>query len=115
MKDSRDERYEEASSTDVIARATRIVEDATEVDWSREPLTEYEAEVRRTWLAQQMERGTFGRIEIAELTFGLDELGSDLRRALDGLFMLAEVRKARQQCQSLRSARDAVNRARPRS
>jgi len=115
MKDSRDERYEEASDTDVIARATRIVQDATEVDWSREPLTEYEAEVRRTWLAQQMERGPFGRIEIAELTFGLDEFGSDLQRALDGLFMLAEVRAARHQRRSLRSARDAVNRARPRS
>ncbi len=115
MKDSRDERYEEASDTDVIARATRIVQDATEVDWSREPLTEYEAEVRRIWLAQQMERGPFGRIEIAELAFGLDEFGSDLQRALDGLVMLAEVRAARQQRRSLRSARDAVNRARPRS
>jgi hypothetical protein len=91
------------------------VEDATEVDRSHEPLTEYEAEVRCTWIAQQMGRGPFGRIEIAELTFGLDQFGSDLQRALDGLFMLAEVRAARQQRRSLRSARDTVNRARPRS
>jgi hypothetical protein len=91
------------------------VQDATEVDWSREPLTEYEAEVRRTWLAQQMERGPFGRIEIAELTFGLDDFGSDLQAALVGLFMLGEVRAARRQRQSLRAARDAVNRGRQRS
>lgn len=115
MEESRNEPYEQAFDTDVIARATRIVQDATEVDWSREPLTEYEAEVRRTWLAQQMERGVFGRIEIVELTFGLDEFGSDLQRALDGLCMLAEVRRARQQRRSLRSARAAVNRPRRRS
>ncbi len=94
----------------MIARAARIVHNATEVDWSRNPLTEYEAEVRRTWLAQQMERGPFGRMEIAGLTFGMDEFGSDLQEALDGLFMLAEVRAARQQRRSLRFARDAVNR-----
>ena len=114
MKEGREERCDEGPETDVIARATRIVQDATEVDWAREPLTEYEAEVRRTWLAQQMERGPFGRIEIAELTFGLDEFGSDLQRALDGLCMLAEVRAARQQRRSLRYARDAVNCRRPR-
>jgi hypothetical protein len=90
------------------------VQDATEVDWSRDPLTEYEAEIRRTWLAQQMQRGAFGRIEIAELAFGRDEFGTDLREALDGLFMLAEVRSVRQQRRSLRFARDAVNRGRPR-
>ncbi len=104
---------ESGSGRSVLARAARIVQDATDVDWSREPLTEYEAEVRRTWLAQQMERGPFGRIEIAELTFGLDDFGSDLQRALDGLFMLAELRAARQQRRSLRSARDQVNARRP--
>ena len=103
---------DDASNTDVIARAARIVHDATEVDWSRDPLTEYEAEVRRTWLAQQMDRGPFGRMEIANLTFGMDECGTDLQEALDGLFMLAEVRAVRQQHRSLRSARDAVNRSR---
>jgi hypothetical protein len=97
----------------VLARAAQIVLDATEVDWSRDPLTEYEAEIRRTWLAQQMERGSYGRIEIAELTFGMRDMGADLREALDGIFMLAEVRAARCQRESLRSARDAVNRRRP--
>ncbi|HWT07344.1 MAG TPA: hypothetical protein VN224_16380 [Xanthomonadales bacterium] len=110
MEGSAFSRPEDVSETDLIARATRIVHDATEVDWSRDPLTEYEAEIRRTWLAQQMERGPFGRMEIADLSFGLDEFGSDLREALDGLFMLAEVRSVRQQRRSLRSARDAVNR-----
>ena len=94
----------------LLARANQIVLDATEVDWSRDPLTDYEAEIRQTWLAQQMERGTYGRIEIAELTFGMREMGADLCEALDGLFMLAEVRAARRHRESLRSARDAVNR-----
>ncbi|HEV2641975.1 MAG TPA: hypothetical protein VGT98_04685 [Candidatus Elarobacter sp.] len=97
----------------VLARAAQIVLDATEVDWSRDPLTDYEAEIRRTWLTQQMERGTYGRIEIAELTFGMRDMGADLREALDGIFMLAEIRAARSQSESLRSARDAVNRRRP--
>lgn len=98
----------------VLARAARIVLDATEVNWSRDPATNYEAELRRTWLAQQMERGPFGRIEIAELAFGMDDMGADLREALDGLFMIAEVRAARCQRKSLRSARDEVNRREPR-
>jgi hypothetical protein len=99
----------------LLTRAARIVLDATEVDWSRDPLTEYEAEIRRTWLAQQMESGPFGRIEIADLAFGMDEMGTDLREALDGIVMIAEVRAARRQRGSLRSARDQVNGRRPRS
>jgi len=98
-----------------VAQAAKIVRDATEVDWSRDPLTEYEAEVRRTWLVQQMEGGPFGRMAIADLSFGLDECGTDLQEALDGLFMLAEVRAARQQRRSLRLARDTVNHAQPRT
>ena len=105
---------EHAFETDAIARATRIVHDATEVDWSRDPATDYEAEVRRTWLSQQMQRGSFGRIEIGDLAFGMDEMGTDLREALDGLFMIAEVRAARQRRGSLRSARDQVNGRQPR-
>jgi hypothetical protein len=114
MRGSVDDRDDSAFATSLIARAARIVHDATEVDWSRDPLTEYEAEVRRTWLAQQMECGPFGRIEIAELAFGMDDMGTDLREALDGLFMIAEVRAARDQRRSLRSARDEVNRHEPR-
>jgi len=110
MKGSHDGRRQVGSDTGLLARATRIVHDATEVDWSRDPLTGYEAEVRRTWLAQQMERGPFGRIEIAELAFGMDDMGADLREALDVLFMIAEVRAARGQLRSLRSAREEVNR-----
>ena len=104
---------EGACKADVIARASRIVLDATEVDWRRDPLTEYEAEVRRTWLADQMESGPLGRIEIADLAFGMDEMGTDLRDALDGIVMIAEVRAARQQRGSLRAARDRVNGRQP--
>ncbi len=114
MEDDAFSRPDVAFEMDVIARAARVVHDATEVDWSRDPLTEYEAEVRRTWIAQQMERGPFGRMEIAELTFGMDELGTDLREALDGLFMIAEVRVARRTRGSLRCARDQVNGRKPR-
>ncbi|HEV2740749.1 MAG TPA: hypothetical protein VGU66_19465 [Candidatus Elarobacter sp.] len=110
MRGSRKDRDETISGQALISQATQIVLDATEVDWSRDPLTDYEAEIRRTWLAQQMERGTYGRIEIAELTFGMREMGADLREALDGVFMLAEVRAARRHRESLRSARDEVNR-----
>ena len=115
MKTDHGESAEDACKADVIARASRIVLDATEIDWRRDPLTEYEAEVRRTWLADQMNRGPFGRIEIADLAFGMDEMGTDLREALDGVFMLAEVHAVRRQRRSLRCARDAVNRAEPRT
>ena len=114
MKGSRGKRDESIGTRDLISQATQIVLDATEVDWSRDPVTEYEAEIRRTWLTQQIELGTYGRIEIAELTFGMRDMGADLREALDGVFMLAEVRAARRQRESLRSAREAVNRRRPR-
>jgi len=110
MKGVRRDLSEASHDTDLLARAARIVLDATAVDWTREPLTEYEAEIRGTWLSQQMERGAFGRIEIAELAFGMDDMGTDLREALDGVFMIAEVRAARRQRGSLRSARDNVNR-----
>src|ERR1700736_1139853 len=113
MKGSHGKRDEAVGAHNLIIQATQIVLDATEVDWTRDPLTDYEAEIRRTWLAQQIERGTYGRIEIAELTFGMREMGSDLRETLDGVFMLAEVRAARRQRESLRSARDAVNCRRP--
>ncbi len=96
----------------MLARAAHIVQDATEVDWSREPLTEYEAEIRRTWLAQQMERGPFGRIEIAELTFGMDDFGSDLQRASTGLHACGGPCRT-PAARSLRSARDQVNARRP--
>jgi hypothetical protein len=56
-----------------------------------------------------MDRGPLGRIEIAGLAFGMDEMGTDLREALDGIFMIAEVHAARRQRGSLRSARDQVN------
>ena len=113
MKGSHGKRDGAVGAHNLIIQATQIVLDATEVDWTRDPLTDYEAEIRRTWLAQQIERGTYGRIEIAELTFGMREMGSDLRETLDGVFMLAEVRAARRQRESLRSARDAVNCRRP--
>lgn len=113
MRGNRDDRRQIVSDTGLLARAVRIVHDATEVDWSRDPLTEYEAEIRRTWLAQQLERGPFGRMEIADLTFGMHEMGTDLREALDGLFMIAEVRAARTQRGSPRRARDEVNRRQP--
>jgi hypothetical protein len=112
MKGSRGKRDPAVGAYDLISQATQIVLDATEVDWSRDPRTDYEAEIRRTWLSQQMERGTYGRMEIAELTFGMCDMGADLREALDGVFMLAEVRAVRRQRESLRSARDAVNRRR---
>ncbi|HEY0383423.1 MAG TPA: hypothetical protein VGC72_14610 [Candidatus Elarobacter sp.] len=104
----------DAFEADLVARATRIVLDATEVDWSRDPATEYEAEIRRTWLSQQMGRGPFGRIEIVDLAFGMDEMGTDLREAFDGIVMIAEVRAVRRQRGSLRSARDEVNGLQPR-
>jgi hypothetical protein len=113
MKGSPEDHRQSVSKTSVIAQAARVVHDATEVDWSRDPLTDYEAEIRRTWLARQMERGALGRIEIADLAFGRDDCGIDLQVALDGLFMLAEVRAARRHRRSLRSARDVVNRSRP--
>ena len=93
----------------MLARAARIVHDATDVDWSRNPFTEYEAEIRRTWLSEHMERGPAGRIEIADLAFGMDDMGTDLREALDGIVMISEVRAVRRQRASLRSARDQVN------
>ena len=115
MGNAEGEKKKAGLGSSVLKRAARIVLDATEVDWSRDPVSECEAEIRRTWLTQQLERETFGRIEIAELAFGLDELGTDLREALDGICMIAEVRAARRQRGSLRSARDEVNgrRSRP--
>jgi|SRR5437660_6526723 len=113
MKNARRHFADRASSNALLARAARIVFDATEVDWSRDPVTDYEAEVRRTWLSQQMDRGSYGRIEIADLAFGMDELATDLREALDGVYMIAEVRAARRQRGSLRSARDQVNGGQP--
>ena len=113
MKDGGDDRSDRDSGTRLLARAARIVHDVTEVDWSRDPRTEYEAEIRRTWLAEQMESGPFGRIEIADLAFGMDEMGTDLRDALDGIVMIAEVHAARRQRGLLRSARDLVNGRQP--
>jgi hypothetical protein len=109
MKGNDLDRFDAAAERSVVAQAARIGLDATEVDWSRDPVTEYEAEIRQTWLVQQMERGPFGRMEIAELSFGLDDIGTDLEEALDALVMLEEVRAARRQRRSLRAARDEVN------
>ena len=99
---------------DPISVAARIVQDATEVDWSREPATEYEAAIRAEYLRVQVQ--TFGgRSAIMHLAFLHDEgMGSDLQAAADEALRITSARVAQYDRDALDAARRAVDGRRPR-
>jgi hypothetical protein len=96
---------------DPLAAAARIVEDATVVDWSREPLTEYEALVREEMLAHFMAT-PLGWCEVVLMEGDCDEdaIGSDLRSAAAEALKRIEARLADYKQQDLQTAREAVAR-----
>ncbi len=55
------------TAPDPLREAGRIVREATEVDWSHEPGTKYEAELRAAFLARHLERGSLGWMELTAL------------------------------------------------
>jgi hypothetical protein len=99
---------------DPISVAARIVQDATEVDWSREPATEYEAAIRAEYLREQVQT-IGGRSAIMHLAFLHDEgMGNDLQAAADEALRIISARVAQYDRDALAAARRAVDGRRPR-
>lgn len=98
-------------TADPLAQATRIVEDATVVDWSRDPLTDYEAVLREEMLAQMMS-DPLGWCQISRLAdeCEADAIGTDLALAAREAVRRIEDRLAEYRRQDLEAAREAAER-----
>ncbi len=98
----------------LLDAAARIVQDATEVDWSREPVTEYEAAIRTEYLSSALQ--TFGgRSEIMHLSFMHDHyIGNDLSIAAAEALRIIVARVASADRAALAEARRAVDARKPR-
>jgi len=98
----------------LLDAAARIVQDATEVDWSREPLTEYEAAIRAEYLGAGL-LTLDGRSEIMHLAIMREpNAASDLRAASDEAVRIIAARLASYERTSLAAARRAVDARKPR-
>jgi hypothetical protein len=96
---------------DPLKEAGRIVREATEVDWSREPGTEYEAELRAAFLARHLERGSLGWMELMALAANHGAaVGADLRAAADDAEQRLNARVAERQRQEMDETRAALER-----
>jgi hypothetical protein len=99
---------------ELISAASRIVQDATEVDWCREPGTEYEGAIRAEYLATHL-RTTLGRSSVMYLAFLYEgRMGSDLEAAADEALRIITERVAKYERDALDEARRAVDDRRPR-
>jgi hypothetical protein len=98
----------------LLDEAARIVQDATEVDWSREPATEYEAAIRAEYLSHGLLTFT-GRSEIIHLAIMREaNVANDLQAASDEAVRIITERVASYERASLAEARRAVDARKPR-
>lgn len=98
---------------DPVSEAAQIVRDATEVDWSRDPLGEYEAAIRARFLRDSLLTFT-GRGRIMHLSSVHEPcMGEDLRVAAESAFKIISARVARDQRDAIEEARRAVDQRKP--
>jgi len=98
--------------TDPVGQAAAIVRDATEVDWSRDPRSEYESAIRRAFIAARLANDVpFGWIDLMTMAMErrphvADDLAAAASEAQDRL----RERVDESERQALRDAREAVDR-----
>ena len=105
---------EKRKTTDPVSEAGRIVRDATEVDWAREPATEYERAIRAMFLSDYVQtcEGRFAIMHLAVVHS--QSMASDLEAAADDALRIASARIAACDHEALRNARRMVDRRRER-
>ena len=110
-----DARMPRRQGRELLDAAARIVQDATEVNWSREPATEYEAAIRTEYLNTAVL--TFsGRSEIMHLAFTHESMAAtDLVAASEKALEIISARVKAAELASLAEARRAVDARKPRT